>query len=166
MVERDYNEHGPFQYTRSLSLFVSQYNINTLNTIQYINTTASAELNQHFSDRPKIQHNNLPAGLLCMCCSQHLSVFPSQSMDLSLQAIDFLFASSIQDGWPLSDMDCSADGIVGDDEGDKDGATFFRSHLSSRGLSGTLVGLDSERKTGVKLLHVEMLNTNLVFLQL
>lgn len=64
-------------------------------------------------------------------------------MDLSLQAIDFLFASSIQDGWLLSDMDCNADGIVGDDEGEEDGATFLRSHLSSRGLSGTLVGLDS-----------------------
>lgn len=65
--------------------------------------------------------------------------FPSHSMDLSLQAIDFLFASSIQDGWPLSD-------IGGDDEGDEDGCTFFRSHLSSRGLSGTLVGHDSIRK--------------------
>ncbi len=82
-------------------------------------------------------------------CAVHnnMSVcFPSQSMDLSLQAIDFLFASSIQDGWPPSDMDCSADGIVGDEEGDEDGATFFRSQLSSRGLSGTLVGLDSEKK--------------------
>lgn len=59
-------------------------------------------------------------------------------MDLSLQAIDFLFASSIQDGWLLSDMDCNGDGIVGDDEGDEDDVTFFRSHLSSRGLSGTL----------------------------
>lgn len=63
-------------------------------------------------------------------------------MDLSLQAIDFLFASSIQDGWPLSD-------IGGDDEGDEDGGTFLRSHLSSRGLSGTLVGHDSIRKKTV-----------------
>lgn len=67
-------------------------------------------------------------------------------MVLSLQAIDFLLASSIQDGWPLSDMDCNADGSVGDDEGDEEDPTFFRSHLSSRGLSGILVGLDSERK--------------------
>lgn len=72
-------------------------------------------------------------------------------MDLSLQAIDFLFASSIQDGWPLSDMDCRADGIVGDVEGDEDDGTLFLNHLSSRGLSGTLVGLDSERQ---KLRHV------------
>lgn len=68
-------------------------------------------------------------------------------MDLSLQAIDFLFASSIQDGWLLS----------GDDDGDEDDATFFRSHFSSRGLSGTLVGLDSEIKT--MLLHMDILNT-------
>lgn len=68
-------------------------------------------------------------------------------MDLSLQAIDFLFATSIQDGWLLSVMDCNADCIVGDDEGDEDDATFFRSHLSSRGISG----LDSERQ---KLCHV------------
>lgn len=68
-------------------------------------------------------------------------------MVLSLQAIDFLLASSIQDGWPLSDMDCNADGSVGDDEGDEEDATFFRSHLSSRGLSGILVGLDSARFT-------------------
>lgn len=67
-------------------------------------------------------------------------------MDLSLQAIDFLFASSIQDGCPPSVADCNTDGLVGDNEGDEDGATFFRSHLSSRGLSGTLVGLDSRRK--------------------
>lgn len=67
-------------------------------------------------------------------------------MVLSLQAIDFLLASSIQEGWLLSDMDCNADGIVGDEEGDEEDPTFFRSHLSSRGLSGTLVGLDSERK--------------------
>ncbi len=67
-------------------------------------------------------------------------------MDLSLQAIDFRFASSIQDGWPLSDTDCKADGIVGEEEGDEGGATFFRDHLSSRGLSATLEGLDSERK--------------------
>lgn len=72
-------------------------------------------------------------------------------MVLSLQAIDFLLASSIQDGWPLSDMDCSVDGSVGDDEGDEDGPKFLRDHLSSRGLSGTLVGLDSERR---KLCHV------------
>lgn len=58
-------------------------------------------------------------------------------MDLSLQAIDFLLASSIQDGWPLSGIDC----IGGDED-----CTFFLSHLSSRSLSGTLVGLDSGRE--------------------
>lgn len=69
-------------------------------------------------------------------------------MVLSLHAIDFLFASSIQDGCPLSGMDWSTDGCVGDDEGDAD-VTFFRTHLSSRGLSGTLAGLDSERNSSV-----------------
>lgn len=53
-------------------------------------------------------------------------------MVLSLQAIDFLLASSIHDGWPLSD------GCMGDDDGEEGGATFFRSHLS-----GSLMGLDS-----------------------
>lgn len=66
-------------------------------------------------------------------------------MVLSLQAIDFLFASSIQDGCPLPDMDCSTDDCVGDDEGDED-ALFFRSHFSSRFLSGSLAGLDSGNK--------------------
>lgn len=68
-------------------------------------------------------------------------------MVLSLQAIDFLLASSIQDGWPLSDMDCSTDGSVGDDDGDEEDGAFFRNHLSSRGLSGTLVGLNSLKRT-------------------
>ncbi|KAF3843417.1 hypothetical protein F7725_002266 [Dissostichus mawsoni] len=52
-------------------------------------------------------------------------------MDLSLQAIDFLLASSIQDGWPPPD--CSADGKGGDNEGDEDVTAVFRGHLSSRG---------------------------------
>lgn len=65
-------------------------------------------------------------------------------MDLSLQAIDFLLASSIQDGWPPPD--CSADGKGGDDEGDEDVTAVFRGHFSSRGLSGIFAGLDSERK--------------------
>lgn len=74
-------------------------------------------------------------------------MFDFQSMVLSLQAIDFLLASSIQDGWPLSDMDCSTDGCVGDEDGDEGDPTFFLSHLSSRSFSGALVGLDSiERK--------------------
>lgn len=67
-------------------------------------------------------------------------------MVLSLHAMDFLFASSIQDGCPLSDMDCSTDGCVGDDDGDGDEPRFLLSHFSSRGFSGTLVGLDSEEK--------------------
>lgn len=46
-----------------------------------------AELNQHLTH---IVQQNI--------CS-------SQSIDLSLQAIDFLFASSIHDGWLLSDED-------------------------------------------------------------
>lgn len=67
-------------------------------------------------------------------------------MVLSLQAIDFLFASSIQDGWPLSDADWKVDGIVGGEKDNEDDGTFFRSHLSSWGPSGTFMGLDSERK--------------------
>lgn len=70
---------------------------------------------------------------------------PAQSMDLSLQAIDFLLASSIQDGWPLSDVDWHAGAIVGDDEGDEGDCTFFCCHCSSLGFPGTLTGLDSER---------------------
>lgn len=66
-------------------------------------------------------------------------------MDLSLQAIDFLLASSIQDGWPLSDVDWHAGAFVGDAEGVEDDCTFFRNHLSSQGRSGTLTGLDSEQ---------------------
>lgn len=121
------------------------YNTLQLNKIQYSNTTASTELNQHLSDTQKIQPDNLSAGLFILY--NNISVcFSAQSMDLSLQAIDFLFASSIQDGWLLSDVDCKADGIGGDDEGDEDDGTFFRSHLSSGGLSGTFVGLDSERE--------------------
>lgn len=83
-------------------------------------------------------------------------------MDLSLQAIDFLFASSIQDGRLLSVSDCSADGIVCDNEGDEDGVTFFRSHLSSCGLSGSLAGHDSKRKKYVvMLLHIEIMKSEL-----
>lgn len=67
-------------------------------------------------------------------------------MDLSLQAIDFLLASSIQDGWPLSDVDWLAGAVVGDTEGDEGDGTFFRIHFSSQGLSGTLTGLDSKRR--------------------
>lgn len=121
------------------------YNTLQLNKIQYSNTAASTELNQHLSDTRKIQPDNLSAGLFILY--NNISVcFSAQSMDLSLQAIDFLFASSIQDGWLLSDVDCKADGIGGDDEGDEDDGTFFRSHLSSGGLSGTFAGLDSERE--------------------
>lgn len=76
-------------------------------------------------------------------------------MVLSLQAIDFLLASSIQDGCPLSDIDCNTDGSVGDDDGDEGAAGVFRSHFSSRGLSGTLVGLDSTKtKAWVTMLHM------------
>lgn len=74
-----------------------------------------------------------------------MSFLCAQSMDLSLQAIDFLLASSIQDGWPLSDVDWHAGAIVGDIEGDGGDCTFFRIHFSSKGLSGTLTGLDSEK---------------------
>ena len=80
--------------------------------------------------------------------NQHLTyivqknICSSQSIDLSLQAIDFLFASSIHDGWLLSDEDCNADkGVC-----DGDDNTFFCTHLSSKDLSGTLMGLDSERR--------------------
>lgn len=76
---------------------------------------------------------------VCMC------FLSAQSMDLSLQALDFLLASSIQDGWPLSDVDWHAGASVGDVEGDEGDGTFFRIHLSSQGLSGTFTGLDSEK---------------------
>lgn len=72
-------------------------------------------------------------------------------MVLSLQAIDFLLANSIQDGWPLSDMDCSTEGSVGDDDGDEEDAAFFRDHLSSRDLSATLVGLNSKKRNAEKI---------------
>lgn len=75
-------------------------------------------------------------------------------MDLSLQAIDFLFASSIQDGCPLSDMDCRGDGTVGDSERAGDDTTFFLDHLSSRGRSGIVVGLDSVIKEHNMLLNM------------
>lgn len=74
----------------------------------------------------------------------HMCTLSTQSIDLSLQAIDFLLASSIQDGWPLSDVDWHIGAFVGDDEGDEVDCTLFRNHLSSQGLSGTLTGLDSE----------------------
>lgn len=63
-------------------------------------------------------------------------------MVLSLQAIDFLLASSIQVGCLLSDG--STDGRVGSEDGDEGDSTFFLAHLSSRGFSGTLMGLDSK----------------------
>lgn len=77
---------------------------------------------------------------VCVC------FLSAQSMDLSLQALDFLLASSIQDGWPLSDVDWHAGAIVGDVEGDEGDGTFFCIHLSSQGLSGTFTGLDSEKR--------------------
>lgn len=86
------------------------------------------------------------------CRAAHLDqqssslLFFFQSMDLSLQAIDFLFAKSIQDGWLLSDMGCKAEGIVGDDCGPDNDGTLFCSHLSSCGFSRTFAGLNSERK--------------------
>lgn len=49
-----------------------------------------------------------------------MCILSTQSIDLSLQAIDFLLASSIQDGWPLSDVDWHTGAFVGDDEGDED----------------------------------------------
>ncbi len=130
-----------------LTLSASRYKINTsqLNKIPYINTTASAELYQCLYDRLK-EDSTLKKNALIILYNNMSVCSPSQSMDLSLQAIDFRFASSIQDGWPLSDMDCKADGIGGEDEGDEDGCTILRGPLSSRGLSGTLVGLDSAGK--------------------
>lgn len=50
--------------------------------------------------------------------------------------MDFLLASSIQDGWAVSRTDCRGDDD-GDDEGD-DGGTDFCCHLSS--LFADLVG--------------------------
>lgn len=89
--------------------------------------------------------------------SQHLNhiVQQNQSIDLSLQAIDFLFASSIHDGWLLSGEDWNASGTAGEGALDGDDNTFFRSHLSSRDLSGTLMGLDAEGKKHV-MLHNEI----------
>lgn len=72
-------------------------------------------------------------------------------MLLSLQAIDFLLASSIQDGWLLSD--CSTDGRVSSKDGDEGDSAFFLGHLSSRGLSGTLMGLDAKEMNEQKNKH-------------
>lgn len=97
-----------------------------------------AELNQHLT---RIVQQNI--------CS-------SQSIDLSLQAIDFLFASSIHDGWLLSDEGGKARGTAGEGAFDGDDNTFFRKYLSSQDLSGTLMGLDSE---GKKTCHVAQWDT-------
>lgn len=70
-------------------------------------------------------------------------------MVLSLQAIDFLLASSIQDGWLLSEMDCRGDDGIGEEDGEEEDGEFFLIHLSPASLPGTLVGLDSERKQHV-----------------
>ena len=67
---------------------------------------------------------------------------------MSPQAIDFLLASSIQDGCPLLEMFCSGEEGVGEEEGEEEEAMVFLSHiLSSRSASlpGILVGLDSEQ---------------------
>lgn len=64
-------------------------------------------------------------------------------MVLSLQAIDFLFASSIHDNSPLSDSDCrEEDGVEEGDEVEQ-GSTVLRIHFSSLGLSGFFVEDDS-----------------------
>lgn len=46
-------------------------------------------------------------------------------MVLSLQAIDFLLASSIQDGSLVSDIDCKEDDRVGEDVGHDDEEVVF-----------------------------------------
>lgn len=103
--EEDYSE--PLTI-RSLSIFL--YNIKTLqlNTIHYTNTNSLTAKLPWTSISPSIQLVNLNKGGICLAWlfipSRSVS-FLSQSMVLSLHAIDFLFASSIQDGCPLSGMD-------------------------------------------------------------
>lgn len=68
--------------------------------------------------------------------------------------MDFLLASSIQDGWALSRTDCRGDDD-GDDEGDDDCGTGFCCHLSS--LSVCLMGTeetDASRNINTKYDHL------------